>query len=130
MDCFASLAMTVTTTGHNPQPSSRAIRYSETPMIPLEPVIGLAEGATRWRSMTVAGWSSPGPELASVADQRQKHPAHLGLRFLHPRFQRRKVRCVAGPRHHPQQIFPRCFRFESLGDAEPQDLREVMIKSC
>src|SRR5258708_13794147 len=69
-------------------------------------------------------------ELAAAFDYEPKHPAYFGLGFRHPRFQRRKVRCVAGPRHHPQEILARCFRSESLGDAEPQDLREVMIKSC
>src|ERR1700730_6988558 len=69
------------------------------------------------------------PELAAAFDDGPKHPAYFGLGFLHPRFQRRKVRCVAGPRHHPQEILARCFRLERLGDAETQDLREVMIKS-
>src|SRR6266704_2175557 len=46
-------------------PRTRVNRYSEAPVIesrscgvldtPLEPVIGLAEGETRWRSMTVSG---------------------------------------------------------------------------
>src|SRR5467141_4548912 len=45
------------------RPRKRAIQYSEAPMMesigrsvldtPLEPVIGLAEGETRWRSMTI-----------------------------------------------------------------------------
>jgi hypothetical protein len=46
------------------------------------------------------------PELAAVADQHPKHPAHLGLGLFHPRLKRGKVRCIAGPRHDPQQIFP------------------------
>src|ERR1700726_101532 len=69
-------------------------------------------------------------KLPDALEHRPKHPAYFGLGFLHPRFQRRKVRCVAGPRPHPQEILARCFRLEPLGDAEPQDLREVMIKSC
>jgi hypothetical protein len=46
------------------EPRKRAIQYSEASMVestgrgvldaPLEPVIGLAEGETRWRSMTVS----------------------------------------------------------------------------
>src|ERR1700738_3255111 len=59
-------------------------------------------------------------ELAAAFDDEPKHPAYFGLGFLHPRFQRRKIRCVAGPRHHPQEILARCFRSESLGDADTQ----------
>src|SRR5580692_9731201 len=43
--------------------------------------------------------------LMPVADQRHKHPAHFGLGLAHPCFQRRKIRSIAGARHHPQQIF-------------------------
>ena len=68
MDCFASLAMTVScdhraTLSGRHRPRKRAIQYSEVSVMesrsrsvldtPLEPVIGLAEGETRWRSMTM-----------------------------------------------------------------------------
>src|ERR1700704_6044610 len=66
--------------------------------------------ATRWLAMTVSqlfkNWIRTLRELAAALDQRQEHPAHLGLGFPHPRLERRKVRRVAGPRHHPQKIFP------------------------
>jgi hypothetical protein len=72
MDCVASLAMTI----HSSSPATgsrecapddrlqRAIQYSEASAIevkvrgvldpPLEPVLGLAGGETRWRSMTTS----------------------------------------------------------------------------
>ena len=42
--------------------------------------------------------------------------------------QRREIRRVAGPRQHPEQIFAGGFRVEFVTDAEPQNLREVMIE--
>ena len=45
-----------------------------------------------------------------------------------PRLQRGKVRRIAGPRHHAQQVFARGFRLEFFADAEPQDLGQVMIE--
>ena len=38
------------------------------------------------------------------AHQRLKHPPHLGLGLAHPRLQGRKIRRIAGARHHAQQI--------------------------
>ncbi len=43
--------------------------------------------------------------LTPPFDNFAEHPAHLGLGLLDPRLKRRKIRCVAGPRHHAQQIF-------------------------
>src|SRR5487761_2442295 len=74
----------------------------------------------------------PGPKeawLAAVTDHHSKHPAHLGLGLLDPRLKRRKVRRVAGPRHDPQEVFPRGFRIEPFADAEPQNLGQVMIET-
>jgi len=34
----------------------------------------------------------------------------------------------AGPRHHAQQIFARAFRLEAFADAEPQDLRQIVVE--
>src|SRR6267142_1935043 len=87
--------------------SKAAIQYSEASMMksrsrsvldtPLEPVIGLAEGETRWRSMTIfarkrrsnpdsviPGWSA-GPDLRCAI-------AHRGI-------SRFRVRCFASPRN-------------------------------
>ena len=73
-----------------------------------EPVIGRRFAPTRWLAMTGLGLFDnlirTCAGLASLADQAPKHPAHFGLCFLDPRFQRGKVRCVAGARHDPQQI--------------------------
>src|SRR5882672_7672477 len=87
--------------------SKAAIQYSEASMMksrsrsvldtPLEPVIGLAEGETRWRSMTIfarkrrsnpdsviPGWSA-GPDFRCAI-------AHRGI-------SRFRVRCCASPRN-------------------------------
>src|ERR1700694_4344145 len=69
-----------------------------------------------------------GPALLPALDQRPKHPPHLALGLLHPRLERRKVRSVAAPRHDAQKILACRVRLESFTDAEPQDLREVVIK--
>jgi hypothetical protein len=55
----------------------RAIQYSVAPVIqskgcgvldtPLEPVIGLAEGESRWRSMTVSGEAARSARLRSFS---------------------------------------------------------------
>ncbi len=77
MDCFAALAMTAvrrhTLSCHRPR--RRTIQYSRDAMMqsrsrgvldtPLEPVIGLAEGETRWRGMTVVGWAKRGVTICS-----------------------------------------------------------------
>src|SRR6202046_2230359 len=69
------------------------------------------------------------PTLPSAAEQCLENPAHLGLGFLHPRLQRRKIRRVASPRQHAQEIFPGGFRVEFVTDAEPQNLRQVVIEA-
>src|ERR1700722_8031662 len=69
------------------------------------------------------------PTLPSAAEQCLENPTHLGLGFLHPRLQRRKIRRVASPRQHAQEIFPGGFRGELVTDAEPQNLCEVVIET-
>src|SRR4030088_2863533 len=66
--------------------------------------------------------------LVPSFDEIAKHPAHLALGLLDPRLQRRKIRGVAGPRHDAQKILACRVRLESFTDAEPQNLREIMIK--
>src|SRR5712675_3297310 len=101
--------------------SKAAIQYSEASMMksrsrsvldtPLEPVIGLAEGETRWRSMTIfarkrrsnpdsviPGWSA-GPDLRCAI-------AHRGI-------SRFRVRCCASPRNDIVGCFTRRHRFLS-----------------
>src|SRR4030081_623031 len=67
--------------------------------------------------------------LAGALDEIAKPPSHFAFSLLDPRLQRREIRRVAGARHHAQQIASCGFRLESFGDAEPQDLREVMIET-
>lgn len=47
----------------------------------------------------------PNATLTAVTDQSYKQPAYLALHLLDPRLERRKVRRVAGARHHAQKIF-------------------------
>src|ERR1700722_20940497 len=76
-----------------------------------------------------AAISIPAPTLPSAAEQCLENPAHLGLGFLHPRLQRRKIRRVACPHQHAQQIFSGGFRIKFVTDTEPQNLREVVIEA-
>ena len=66
--------------------------------------------------------------LIAAFEEIAKHAPHFGLRLLDPRLERGKIRRIARPRHDAQQIFACGFRLEFLGDAEPQDLREVLIE--
>src|SRR5215471_5479390 len=68
--------------------------------------------------------SAPALPLHDAAE----HPPHLGLRFLDPRLQRGKIRGVAGARHNAQEVLAGGLGIELLADAEPQDLRQVVIE--
>ena len=52
--------------------------------------------------------------------------AHLALGFLHMRLQRREIRQVGGTREQAEDAGACRFRVESAGQAEPENLREVV----
>src|ERR1700686_5112936 len=66
--------------------------------------------------------------LSAALDDLAKHASHLGFGLLDPGSQRGKNRGVAGPRQQALQVFAGALRPELLADAEPQDLRQVVIE--
>src|SRR5580692_2328562 len=67
-------------------------------------------------------------KLIVVVDHRMKHPTHFDLGLPDPGLKRGKIRRIAGPRHDLQKVFAGGFRIEPVADAEPQDLRQIVIK--
>jgi hypothetical protein len=116
---------------HHPAQEVGTARSAPLPTLQLRWIASLALAMTISRSAVLwclktglAICAKPCPQLrTSALDHRLEHPAHLGLRLLHARLQRGKIRRVAGSRQDVQEVFARRFRLEAIADAEPEDLR-------
>src|SRR6266851_4827051 len=106
---FAREAMGATRTRHSPRPlfceakeacTTRA-RHAAGSRTRIRDCVGCLKIESGSGEAVTLGTTALTPPFDNFAE----HPAHLGLGLLDPRLKRRKIRCVAGPRHHAQQIF-------------------------